>query len=218
MKSVPVLLITHDDLLWQHWRALDPARWLAARGRGLADLQRWREQGRALAVLDTDLPRLPSWQDPAWHAQFSGLQVVVASPSPNDEQGTQALGAGALGYCHSYAPATALAQALEVVASGGIWMGRSLVRRLLRLVTERAQDSRSWDNGLLTEREITVARYAASGQSNAQIADALGITERTVKAHLSAVFDKLEVTDRLQLALRVHGISAPADARGKILS
>lgn len=218
MKSVPVLLITHDDLLWQHWRALDPARWLAARGRGLADLQRWREQGRALAVLDTDLPRLPSWQDPARHAQFSGLQVVVASPSPNDEQGTQALGAGALGYCHSYAPATALAQALEVVASGGIWMGRSLVTRLLRLVTERAQDSRSWDNGLLTEREITVARYAASGQSNAQIADALGITERTVKAHLSAVFDKLEVTDRLQLALRVHGISAPADARGKILS
>ncbi|WYX49372.1 response regulator transcription factor [Achromobacter xylosoxidans] len=218
MKSVPVLLITHDDLLWQHWRALDPARWLAGRGRGLADLQRWREQGRALAVLDTDLPRLPSWQDPAWNAQLAGLQVVVASASPNDEQGAQALGAGALGYCHSYAPAPALAQALEVVASGGIWMGRSLVTRLLRLVTERAQDSRSWDNGTLTERETTVARYAASGQSNAQIADALGITERTVKAHLSAVFEKLEVTDRLQLALRVHGISAPADTRSKIPS
>ncbi|CAB3659611.1 MAG: LuxR C-terminal-related transcriptional regulator [Achromobacter pulmonis] len=218
MKSVPVLLITHDDLLWQHWRALDPVRWLAARGRGLADLQRWREQGRMLVVLDSDLPRLPSWHDPAWQAQFAGLRVVVASPSPNDEQGTQVLGAGALGYCHSYAPATALSQALEVVASGGIWMGRSLVTRLLRLVSERAQDSRSWDNGLLTEREVTVARYAASGQSNAQIADALGITERTVKAHLSAVFDKLEVTDRLQLALRVHGISASADARSQIPS
>jgi DNA-binding NarL/FixJ family response regulator len=38
------------------------------------------------------------------------------------------------------------------------------------------------------------------------IADALGITERTVKAHLKAVFEKLEVTDRLQLALRVHGV------------
>ena len=63
-----------------------------------------------------------------------------------------------------------------------------------------------------------MARYAASGQSNAQIADALGITERTVKAHLSAVFEKLEVTDRLQLALRVHGISAPADTRSKIPS
>lgn len=218
MKSVPVLLVTHDDLLWQHWRALDPTRWLAARGRGLADLQRWREQGRVLAVVDTGLPRLPSWQDPSWLPLLSGLQVVVASPSPNDEQGAQALGAGALGYCHGYAPAQALAQALEVVASGGIWMGRSLVTRLLRLVTERAQDASTWDNGTLTERETTVARYAASGQSNAQIAEALGITERTVKAHLSAVFEKLGVTDRLQLALRVHGISAPVDARGKVPS
>jgi len=216
MKPTPVLLITHDDLLWQHWRALDPARWMAARGRGLADLQRWREQGRALAVLDADVPKLPSWHDPSWTPAVAGLQVVVASASPNDEQGTQALGAGAHGYCHSYAQPAALAQALEVVASGGIWMGRSLVSRLLKLVTERAQDAYAWDAGRLTEREITVARYAASGQANAQIAEALGITERTVKAHLSAVFDKLGVTDRLQLALLVHGISAPAEARTKI--
>ena len=218
MKPVPVLLITYDDLLWQHWRALDSSRWLAARGRGLADLQRWREQGRTLAVLDTGVPRLPSWQDPSWAPALAGLHLVVASPSPNDEQGTQALGAGAHGYCHSYAPAAALSQALEVVLSGGIWMGRSLVARLLKLVTERAQDSHAWDDGVLTERETTVARYAASGQANAQIADALGITERTVKAHLSAVFEKLNVSDRLQLALLVHGISAPADARSKIPS
>ena len=216
MKPIPVLLITHDDLLWQHWRALDPARWMAARGRGLADLQRWREQGRSLAVLDADVPRLPSWQDPSWTPALAGLQVVVASASPNDEQGTQALGAGAHGYCHSYAQPAALAQALDVVASGGIWMGRSLVSRLLKLVTERAQDAYAWDGGRLTERETTVARYAASGQANAQIAEALGITERTVKAHLSAVFEKLGVTDRLQLALLVHGISAPVETRSKI--
>ncbi|WP_088139674.1 helix-turn-helix transcriptional regulator [Achromobacter xylosoxidans] len=218
MKPVPVLLITHDDLLWQHWRGLNPARWLAARGRGLADLQRWREQGRTLAVLDADLPRLPSWQDPIWTTTLADLHVVVASPSPNDEQGTRALGAGAHGYCHGYASAASLSQALEVVASGGIWMGRSLVSRLLKLVAERAQDAHSWDGGVLTEREITVARYASSGQANAQIAEALGITERTVKAHLSAVFEKLGVTDRLQLALLVHGISAPADAKIKITS
>ncbi len=218
MKPVPVLLITHDDLLWQHWRGLNPARWLAARGRGLADLQRWREQGRTLAVLDADLPRLPSWQDPIWPTTLADLQLVVASPSPNDEQGTRVLGAGAHGYCHGYASAASLSQALEVVASGGIWMGRSLVSRLLKLVAERAHDTPSWDGGVLTDREITVARYASSGQANAQIAEALGITERTVKAHLSAVFEKLGVTDRLQLALLVHGISAPADAKIKITS
>lgn len=103
MKSVPVLLITHDDLLWQRWRELDPERWLVARGRGLADLQRWRDQGRSLAVLDADLPRLPSWQDAAWAQTLAGLSLLVASASPHDEQGTQVLAAGAQGYCHSYA-------------------------------------------------------------------------------------------------------------------
>ncbi|OZI36331.1 helix-turn-helix transcriptional regulator [Bordetella genomosp. 1] len=203
----PVLLITHDDLLWQHWRELDATRWLPARGRGLADLERWRDQGRTLVVLDTDLPRLPAWQAPTWAGALAGLQVIVASPYPNDEQGTQALGAGAMGYCHGYAPTQSLAQVLEVVSAGGTWMGRSLVRRLLQLVSERGQRNGGWTQGLLTEREIAVAHRAAYGQANAQIAAALGITERTVKAHLSAVFDKLGVSDRLQLALLVHGVS-----------
>ena len=86
-------------------------------------------------------------------------------------------------------------------------MGRSLVQRFLRLVDSRAGTQAAWHNDVLTERESTVARQAAIGDSNQEIATALGITERTVKAHLSAVFEKLGVSDRLQLALRVHGIS-----------
>ena len=80
----------------------------------------------------------------------------------------------------------------------------------------KGQDAGDWDGGLLTERETTAARYAAGGWANAQIAEALGITERTVKAHLSAVFEKLGVSDRLQLALLVHGISSPSESRSKI--
>lgn len=211
----PVLLITHDDLLWQHWRELDAARWLPARGRTLADLERWREQRRTLVVLDADLPRLPHWKASSWPALMSGLQVIVASANPNDDQGTLALGAGAQGYCHSYKPVRALAQVLEFVSSGETWMGRSLVRRLLQLVSERGQPSSNWTQGLLTEREAAVAHRAAYGQANAEIGEALGITERTVKAHMSAVFEKLGVSDRLQLALLVHGVSQPQAAHAK---
>ncbi|WP_144633313.1 helix-turn-helix transcriptional regulator [Bordetella genomosp. 13] len=211
----PVLLITHDDLLWQHWRGLDPARWLPARGTSLSDLERWREQRRTLVVLDADLPRLPPWKASSWPALLAGLQLVVASANPNDDQGTLVLGAGAMGYCHGYKPARALGQVLEFVAAGETWMGRSLVRRLLQLVSERGQPSSSWTQGLLTEREASVAHRAAYGQANAEIAVALGITERTVKAHLSAVFEKLGVTDRLQLALLVHGVSQPQAAHAK---
>ena len=136
MKSTPVLLVTHDDLLWQHWRGLDERRWLPARARTFSELKRLLEQGRTLVLLDADLPRLPDWQSSEYATLLQGLQVVVASSRPADDQGTRALGAGVVGYCHAYAPTAALAQVLEVVESGGIWMGRSLVSRLLKLVDD----------------------------------------------------------------------------------
>lgn len=207
MSLIPVLLITCDDQLWQHWRRLDADRWLLARGRSLKDLVRWREQRRALVVLDSLVPGIPSWGDPVWLSTLNGLNVVVISSEPNDEQATQVLGAGAHGYCHGYANVQALSQALDVVASGGIWMGRTLVARLLKLVGERMQGAQQWQLNNLTEREAAVARYAANGESNAEIAEVLGITERTVKARLSAAFEKMGVTDRLHLALVFHGIS-----------
>ncbi len=207
MQVTPVLFLTHDDLLWKHWSALDGQGWLPARGRTLADLARWREQRRGLVVLDLDLPRLPAMGSEPWNEATAGLKVVVASARPHDEQGTKALAAGAVGYCHAYAPIAALSQVLGVVGAGEIWMGRSLVQRLLRLVDSRAGKEQTWHNDVLTERENMVARQAAIGDSNQEIATALGITERTVKAHLSAVFEKLGVSDRLQLALRVHGIA-----------
>ena len=58
---------------------------------------------------------------------------------------------------------------------------------------------------VLSEREVQVARMVAAGASNKEIASRLAITERTVKAHLAASFEKLAVRDRLQLALRVNG-------------
>ncbi len=83
---------------------------------------------------------------------------------------------------------------------------RSLLSRLLKSIDRtRGLREGSWLN-LLSEREREVARLAASGESNLAIAQALNITERTVKAHLSSCFEKLEVTDRLQLALKVHGL------------
>jgi DNA-binding NarL/FixJ family response regulator len=207
MHAVPVLFVTHDDLLWKHWSGLDARRWLPARGRALSELARWREQGRSLVMVDADLPRLPAWTSEPWIAAVAGLRVVVASARPHDEQGTKVLASGAVGYCHTHAPLESLAQILEVVDSGEIWMGRSLVTRLLRLVQSRAGQQGDWHANALTERESVVARRAAVGEANGEIAMALGITERTVKAHLSSVFEKLGVSDRLQLALRVHGIS-----------
>lgn len=206
--TVHVLFITHDDLLWQHWEKLDAGRWTAVRGRTLDDLKRWQHQGHTLAVLDAGLPDRPDWVDAqAWGALLKDVRLLVASTSPSDEEGKQVLSLGASGYAHSYVPAEALGRILSHVAAGDVWMGRTLVARLLREIDSRLPPAKpaDWVHGL-TQREAEVARHAAMGDSNQAIADMLGITERTVRAHLSAVFDKLGVSDRLMLALKVHGI------------
>ena len=206
MQAVPVLLMTHDDSLWQHWRQLDQASWLPARGKVLQDIVRWREQGRSLVVLDAGMPRLPAWHDESWGVHMRDLRVVVASMRPSDEEGKQALAAGASGYIHAYSPTQGLNTILQTVAAGNVWLGPTLLARLLRDIDQHMPRQGRWDTGL-TNREKEVAQRAAIGHSNQSIADALNITERTVRAHLSAVFEKLGVNDRLLLALKVHGIN-----------
>lgn len=211
--STPVLLLTQDEHRWQHWRQIGTEKWVPARGNTLQDLARWHDQGRTLAILDSQLPRLPAWSDNSWPARLANMQVIATSIRPQDHEAAMVLSAGASGYLHTYTPAPVIDSALSTVAAGGIWLGRSLVSRILQEINQRTPiRSANWKDGL-TEREVEVAERAAIGHGNQAIADALGITERTVRAHLSAVFEKLNVSDRLMLALRVHGIAEPtADA------
>jgi DNA-binding NarL/FixJ family response regulator len=203
----PLRLITDDDLLAQRWQDLAPS---PLRARGIDGLDAWRAAGHRLVLVDLGCARggtAPVWTRPAWQRNASGLAILAASSSPDDDEGLAVLNAGASGYCHSHAPADTLRQALDVIASGELWVGRALLSRLLRLVDTRLPRTGLADWATpLTEREREVAQLAAVGDSNLSIALALGITERTVKAHLKAVFEKLDLSDRLQLALRVHGV------------
>ena len=205
MHATAVLLLTHDSALWDHWRGLDAHQWLPARGHTLDDLSRWRQKGRTLVLLDAGLPRLPAWDDAVWNTHLQGLQVVVGTMRTSDAEGKQILAAGASGYVHAYSPVKALNTVLESVSAGSVWLGPTLLARLLRDIDKRLPRQGDWAVGL-TVREKEVAERAAIGHSNQAIADALNITERTVRAHLSAVFEKLGVSDRLLLALKVHGI------------
>lgn len=141
--------------------------------------------------------------------QLRLIPCVVLSDQPTDEEALAAFSAGARGYCNAHAAPQLLIQIAAVVLQGGLWIGESLMQRLVgatsRLQAGAAADkSEGWSKGL-TDREKQVASTLASGASNKEIARALGITERTVKAHVGAVLEKLEVRDRLQLSLVVNG-------------
>lgn len=212
MYALPVLMLTQDAALWQHWQQVAGPQWLPARGTSLADLERWKQQGRHLAILDASLPQLPQWSDARWSSLLGEVKLLVLSSRPSDDVGRQVLAAGASGYAHAYSTPATLGSILQSIATGNIWLGRSLLQRLLQDVGTRLPEPGVQWADALSQREQEVARFAAIGDSNAEIADRLSISERTVRAHLSAIFEKLQVSDRLMLALKVHGIGKKTPA------
>jgi DNA-binding NarL/FixJ family response regulator len=132
------------------------------------------------------------------------LSVIAMTRNEHPQQARQAIAAGASGYVHYLATASLLQQITQVIVHGGVWLGGDLMRELM-LLTKSPQAGMTADTKLqsLTPRERAVAEAVADGKTNKEVAQVLAITERTVKAHLSAVFDKLGVRDRLQLALTV---------------
>ena len=158
-----------------------------------------------------------------------GARVVLLSSAPDGREGLSALNDGVRGYTHAYAVPALLQEVALVVAHGGLWVGADLLQRLVASTNEAlarlplpvatsapaavapaAPAVNAWTS--LSVREAQVARAVAAGRSNKEVADLLFISERTVKAHLGAVFEKLGVRDRLQLVLRLAASTAPGPA------
>lgn len=135
-------------------------------------------------------------------------RLVAMADSPEDEQALALMELGAVGYCHAYAGPGMLGQVAAVVANAGLWVGPSLLQRMIRAAGTRVNPAPPDPRlATLSPRELEVAQQVGGGSSNKEIARALDITERTVKAHLSAIFLKLGLRDRLQLALLMRSVS-----------
>ena len=138
---------------------------------------------------------------------------VLMCDLPDDELVAKAFMLGAAGCCNTHAAPQVLRQIAAVVGNGGLWVGKSLLANLVRKTTNLLQKRNSdfsestWE-AALSDREIQVAKLVSQGANNREVAHTLHISERTVKAHLSAIFEKLGVRDRLQLSLRVNGLDS----------
>jgi len=161
-----------------------------------------------VSVLWLDISGLKLAERQLWLQQSQALQcpLVVLSPAPCDEEGMRALQQGATGYAHVLTSAEQFQQIAEVLGRGGYWVGPQFMQRMMALVarTENVSPDDDHPFNQLTEREQAVTRAVARGASNREIALSLLISERTVKAHLSSIFSKLGVRDRVQLVLLVQ--------------
>jgi DNA-binding NarL/FixJ family response regulator len=134
-------------------------------------------------------------------------KIVVLANRPNHAESLHALSLGAMGYAHAYSAPDVLNEIKTVISHGGLWLGQALLQRLIETSVKLTGNQPEYVDQLLeklTNREKEVALEAAKGLSNKEIARILNITERTVKAHLAATFERLGAKDRLQLALMLN--------------
>ncbi len=134
--------------------------------------------------------------------------IVVVSATPSDGEGLLALQSGARGYCNLHSVPDLFKDVAQAVQHGGLWVGPDLLSRLMAATRRALPSSQGPLPATLSAREVEVARAVADGHSNKEVGNLLGITERTVKAHLGAAFEKLGVRDRLQLVLRLSDAAA----------
>ncbi|WP_447893787.1 helix-turn-helix domain-containing protein [Vreelandella sp. GE22] len=203
------LFLTADGILKARWQEAFPGAAVLTPDSGLGAV----DTGDVVWLVTT----VNAWQTLIGTITQKGAVVVVLSYAADDREALQALDHGARGYAHTLSAPAMLEQVALVVTNHGIWAGQSLLSRVLggsaQALQQRSGGERGLSNqhlALLTERERAVAQAVSSGASNKEIARQLDISERTVKAHLSAIFKKLAVRDRLQLMLK---LAADAEAR-----
>jgi two-component system nitrate/nitrite response regulator NarL len=147
--------------------------------------------------------------------EFSGLRrtapsskFFLLSDQPNEEEGIAFLKLGIVGYGNTYITQARLFEAVHVISGGAVWLGQKVIQQLILESYSRAKKQVEPGSGQklagLTPAEQKIAELVARGQSNLEIAFNLKITERTVKAHLTSIYEKTKTGSRLSLALLIN--------------
>lgn len=214
-----ILLVSQEpELIDRCRRAVSAEQQVEVSGDVVALTERIGAAAPDVVVLDAALLQQPIDRQVGDVVAVAGAaRVIVLTAVFQEDEEIALLKAGAKGCCRRGIDPESLARVINVTQSGGVWVTRSL---LPRLVTElrryaggqsvpaaakpaAAKQAEAKLTSLST-REREIVRLVAGGASNKEVAAKLDISERTVKGHLSNVFQKLGVTDRLKLVLLVR--------------
>lgn len=137
-------------------------------------------------------------------------RVLVLTGLRSSESQRQAMRAGAMGIVLKEHAAEVLIKAINKVHEGEVWLDRLMMGKVMQEIAEEKQGDPDKDKiASLTEREREVIGLVGEGLKNKQIAERMFISETTVTHHLSSVFSKLTVSDRLELLIYAfrHGLA-----------
>jgi DNA-binding NarL/FixJ family response regulator len=165
--------------------------------------------GPDVVLMDIRMPVLDGLAaTEALRARPGAPQVIVLTTFDADRHVLRALRAGAAGFLLKDTPPAEIVAAVRQVAEGRPVLSPEVTRRLIARVAESDQDRRREGARrrltLLGEREREIAVEVGRGSANAEIAAALHLSVPTVKTHVSAILAKLDLNNRVQIALLVH--------------
>ncbi|MGH7904507.1 MAG: response regulator [Candidatus Dormibacteraceae bacterium] len=132
-------------------------------------------------------------------AEHPEVKVLVLTTFDADSYVLQALKAGASGYVLKDSQADAIVSSIVAVVAGERVMASAVARRVLDMLTGSSTPKAFYDG--LTAREVEILKLLATGMANKQIAYQLKISEKTVRNHVSNMYEKLNIYDRAQAVL-----------------
>jgi DNA-binding NarL/FixJ family response regulator len=193
----------------------DPVRFLGLRAIFSSDARMQVRSGTVASVLEgpeDELVLMTTNRGPAFYAGMSALKaarpeirIIVTGAGSRDEDVLRAVSAGAKGYVSEDASADEFKKAIREVHAGSVWIPRRVLARFIERATISARRVEPRSEARISDREREVLRLLVSGCSNREIANELGIIERTVKAHVAQLLRKVGVTNRI--ALSVHAVT-----------
>jgi DNA-binding NarL/FixJ family response regulator len=156
-----------------------------------------------VVVMDLNMPRMSGVEATRRLAEVApNSRVLVLTVSADDETVAQAIEAGATGYLLKDASGEDIAAGVRAAADGEALISPSIAARLLERLRPGTEETGGLSIGVeLTDREAEVLRLLAAGRENADIAQELFISPRTVKNHISSILAKLHVDNRIQAAV-----------------
>lgn len=163
-------------------------------------------------LLDLGLPRMDGIEvTRAVKARYPSIEILIFTIFDEEEKVLEAVRAGASGYLLKGMPAERIIDAIHEVRAGGTVIQPNLARRLLRhfqvaptdasdRAAQEAQAPLAEEPPLrpLSERETEILQLIAKGVSNTEAAQALGLSKATIRTHLEHIYQKLEVTNRVE--------------------
>ena len=164
-----------------------------------------------LLLLDLHMPGARGYSALAHiRGQYPGLPTIVVSGHEEAQVARRALAHGASGYIPKSTPGDEIVKAIHAVLEGDTWLPRQLVGGDIALKNDEADVAARVAS--LTPQQFRVLTMIAEGQLNKQIAWDLGVSEATVKAHMTAIMRKLGVNNRTQVALAASQLAVDPGA------